>query len=115
MNIKRFSRKLIFPILLLICMWPISASTATVYEEQSTEDMSYVRGIVSRVYPDKMQISVKPAKGKRVRITIDLQTILEGVSHPDEFEKGQQLKVWYHEEGDVLRAVKIEKMMELGC
>ena len=85
------------------------------YEEMSTENMLYVRGLISRVDTDNMRISVRPPKGKRIRITIDPDTLLEGVSQIDEFKKEQQVKVWYSIENDINRAVKIKKMMELGC
>lgn len=92
---------------------PITAEE--MYEEVSTENMLYVRGLISKVDTDKMQISVRPPKGKRIRITIDPDTLLEGVSQIDEFEKEQQVKVWYSLETDTNRAIKIKKMMELGC
>lgn len=84
-------------------------------EEMSTEDTLYVRGLVSRVYLDKMQISVRPPKGDSIRITIDPDTILEGVSLIDDFQKEQQVKVWYSVDKGSNLAIKIIKMMELGC
>ena len=84
-------------------------------EEVSTEDALYVRGLVSKVYLDNMQISVRPPKGKLMRITIDPDTILEGVSQIDEFEKEQQVKIWYSPDEGNNRAIKIIKMMDLGC
>ena len=91
------------------------AGAEQMFEEMSTQDLLYVRGLVSRVDTDRMQISVRPAKGKRIRITIDPDTLLEGVTQIDEFEKEQQVKVWYSIENETNRAKKIIKMMELGC
>ena len=85
------------------------------YEEVSTEDMLYLRGLISKVDTDNMQILVRPPKGRGIRVTIDPDTLLEGVSQIDEFEKEQQVKVWYSIDNDVNRAIKIKKMMELGC
>jgi hypothetical protein len=106
-----------FILLLSSFLWftaqPIMANNTL--EEVSTEDTLYVRGLVSKVYLDKMQISVRPPKGKSVRISIDPDTILEGVSQIDEFEKEQQVKVWYSADDDNNRAIKIIKMLELGC
>ena len=93
----------------------ISLRAGETLEEVSTEDTLYVRGLVSKVYLDKMQISVRPPKGKSIRITIDPDTILEGVSLIDEFKKEQQVKVWYSLVEESKRAIKIIKMMELGC
>ena len=85
------------------------------YEEKSTEDSLYIRGIVSKVYPDKMQISVKPFKSKRVLIILDPETILDGASQIGELEKEQQVKVWYSTNNGDNRALKIKIMMKLGC
>jgi hypothetical protein len=85
------------------------------FEEMSMEDRLFVRGLISNVYPEKMQISIRPAKGDLVRVLIDSDTILEGLSRIDELEKEQQVKVWYAPDEDKNRAIKIIKMMELGC
>ena len=85
------------------------------FEEMSTQDMQYVRGLISRVSIEKMQISVRPPKGKLIRINIDPDTVLEGVSQIDEFKKEQQVKVWYSTENDSRKAIKVKMMMELGC
>jgi hypothetical protein len=115
MKMTRTVQKL--PLLLGLLIWfmagPILANEDL--EEVSTENALYVRGLVSKVYLDKMQISVRPPKGKSMRITIDPDTILEGVSQIDEFEKEQQVKIWYSPDEGNNRAIKIIKMMELGC
>jgi len=85
------------------------------FEEESTENMFYVRGLISKVYADKMQISVKPPKSKRVSITLGPNTILDGASQIGELEKEQQVKVWYSTDNGDNQAIKIKKMMELGC
>ena len=85
------------------------------FEEMSTQDMQYVRGLISRVSIEKMQISVRPPKGKLIRINIDPDTVLEGVSQIDGFKKEQQVKVWYSTENDSRKAIKVKMMMELGC
>ena len=92
-----------------------SGHTSDFYEETSTDDMMYIRGIVSKVSPEKMQIAVRPLKGKRVIITIDPDTLLEGISQIDELEKKQQVKVWYSILEGTNKAIKIKKMMDLGC
>ena len=94
---------------------PLTVAAEALFEEVSTEDLLYVRGLISRVYPEKMQISVRPPKSKLVRISIDADTILEGVSQIGDFEKEQQVKIWYSPENEKNRAIKIKKMMDLGC
>lgn len=85
------------------------------FEEMSTEERLFVRGLVSKVNIQDMAISVRPLKGKSMAIQITPETILEGVSGIDTFEKKQQVKVWYIIEDNENRAIKIKKMMELGC
>lgn len=92
---------------------PIGAKE--IFEEESTGKMLYVRGLISKVYADKMQISVKPPKSKRIWITLGPDTILDGASQIGEFEKEQQVKVWYSTDNGDNQAIKIKKMMELGC
>jgi hypothetical protein len=112
-RIRALNLVLLMSIFLLVGAGP--ALTVETLEEVSTEDTLYVRGLVSKVYLDKMQISVRPPKNKSIRITIDPDTILEGVSQIDEFQKEQQVKVWYSVEEGNNRAIKIIKMIELGC
>ncbi len=106
-------------LLLMLSLSPMfphpSGHASDFYEETSTDDMIYMRGIVSRVSPEEMQIAVRPLKGKRVVITIDPDTLLEGISQIDELEKKQQVKVWYSIQEETNKAIKIKKMMDLGC
>jgi hypothetical protein len=92
-----------------------TAGAAEMFEEISTEDMQFARGLVSSVKLDKMQIAVRPPKGKTLRINITPDTVMDGVSQIDEFEKEQQVKVWYRVEDGDNNAIKIIKLMELGC
>ena len=92
---------------------PVNA--ADLLEEMSTEDTIYIRGIISSVSPEKMQIAVRPPKSDRIVITIGPDTVLEGVKQIDELVKKQQVKIWYSPATSKNRAVKIKKIMELGC
>ena len=85
------------------------------FEEMSTGDMFYTKGLVSSVSPRKLQFAVRPLKGKRVVIEVDPDTIYEGVKQLEELLKKQQVKVWYRIDNEKNKAVKVKKMMELGC
>ena len=85
------------------------------FEEMSTEERLFVRGLISKVNIQEMQISVRPLKGKNMTIQIIPETLLEGIRGIDKFEKKQQVKVWYIIEDNEKRAIKVKKMMELGC
>ncbi len=106
------------PVLLamfVICLSWLQAAADESFDEVSTEEMRYVRGLISKVYPNRMEISIRPPKGGVVRIALDPDTILKGASRIDELKKEQQVKVWYSTGDGSNRAIRIEKMMELGC
>ena len=100
---------------IVVFLSSLPAAADESFAEVSTEEMLYVRGLISKIYPDKMEIQIRPPKGGVVRIALDPDTILKGVSRIDELEKEQQVKVWYSTENGNNRAIRIEKMMELGC
>jgi len=106
-------------LLLILSISPIfphpTGHASGLFEETSSDEMIYIRGIISKVSLEEMQIAVRPLKGKRVVITIDPDTILEGISQVDELDKKQQVKVWYSIEEEKNKAIKIKKMMDLGC
>jgi hypothetical protein len=102
--------------LTILSGWQVPpGNSAELFEEMSTEGLLYTRGLISSVSLDKMQIAVRPPKDKRIVITIDPDTIFEGVKRIDELQKKQQVKVWYSPADDQNKAVKIKKMMDLGC
>lgn len=109
----------ILGIALLITVCPLftlpPGHANSLFEEVSTDSIMFVRGLISSGYDENMQIAVRPLKGKRVVISIGPDTLLEGASRLDELEKKQQVKVWYSIENDGNRALKIIKMMDLGC
>lgn len=107
--------KLILLVSFIVHLSALPIVAKEIFEEVSTEDILYVRGLVSKVYADKMQISVQPPKSKRVRVTLGPDTVLDGVSNIGEFEKEQQVKVWYSIDNGDNQAIRVEKMMRLGC
>ncbi len=114
---KKLNRNItfiLFTSLFLFC-FPVTGWTSEQFSEMSTEHALYVQGVISRFYPDEMKLSIRPPKGKLIRVQIDPDTILEGVTRVDELEKEQQVKVWFLIDADGKRALKIKKMMGLGC
>ncbi len=96
---------------------PLQTLGQTNEESMQTSENNelYVRGEISRFYSDEMRLSIRPANGKLIRVDIVPDTILEGVSRVDELEPEQQVEVWYIPEDDINKAVRIKKMMRLGC
>jgi len=116
-DVKKISSVLctLFFLIILSGFQVSKGNAADLFEEMSTEDTLYIRGIISSVSLEKMQIAVRPPKSGRIIIRIDPDTILEGVKQIDELAKKQQVKIWYSPAGSANRAVKIKKMMDLGC
>ena len=95
--------------------FPTTGNALDLSEEVSTDEVIFTRGIISKIYAENMQIGVRPLKGKLIIISIDPDTLLEGFSRLDELGKKQQVKIWYSIENDGNKALKIKKMMDLGC
>jgi predicted component of type VI protein secretion system len=74
-----------------------------------------VQGVVQEISPAAGMLLVKPNKEKAVRLVIDQETSFAGVSSAAAIEKRQRVKAWYILDGEQNRAVKIEKMPDLGC
>ena len=80
------------------------------------EDQALViQGKVRSVAPETGELAVKPDKGERLTVVVDGYTKLQGFSALKELEKKQRVKVWYIVEGEKNKAVKVEKLPELGC
>jgi len=103
-------------ILLVACYTLLGVAADSSYdEERSTNEYLYARGLLSSVSIENGTISVRPAKGNRIKLKIEPTTIFEGFQSLEELERKQQVKVWYEPFGETMRALKVEKMMELGC
>lgn len=74
-----------------------------------------VQGVVQEISPAAGMLLVKPNKEKAVQLVIDQETSFAGVSSAAAIEKRQRVKAWYILDGGQNRAVKIEKMPDLGC
>lgn len=74
-----------------------------------------VQGMVKNVSEDPPAITVKPHKGEAVRIMLDADTALSGVSSLDDIERRRRVKIWYRVDGDQMTAVKVDVLPELGC
>ena len=84
--------------------------------ETTVGQESYVvQGIVKEISPEAGGLLVKPDKGQAVQLVIDRNTSFAGVSSAAAIEKRQRVKAWYIPDGEKNRAVKIEKVPDLGC
>lgn len=115
MKFKIFNLSLLMLLFSGIFSSGIFAGQPLLFEEVSTDNVTYMRGIISSVSTEEMQISVRPAKGDRVVVNIDPDTQMEGTRGIEDLEKEHQVKVWYQVEDNKNTALKIEKLPDLGC
>jgi len=83
--------------------------------EMSNDEPLFIQGSVKRISLKKKIITLKPSKQERVEFKVDEHTDFIRMSALEELKKGQRLKVWYTAVGNEKRAVKIEKLPDLGC
>lgn len=99
---------------LLLFLAPVVAAQNNT-SEMSVNETLLIQGTVRRVLPGKKTIFVKVDKGAKVQILVGQRTGFVGISSLEELKKGQRVKVWYTVVGEEKRAVKVEKLLELGC
>ncbi len=75
----------------------------------------FLKGKVKKVKPESKMISLKPKKGKSLHFIVPEQAKTIGFKMLDELEPKQQLKIWYVRDGEKNRAIKVERLPELGC
>lgn len=114
LHVRKILALLMFTSLFLL---PLQTIGQTSEESQQTpaDNEIYVRGEISRFYSDQMRLSIRPPDGKLIRVDILPETILEGVSRVDQLEPEHQVEVWYVSDDDGNKAVRIKKMMRVGC
>jgi hypothetical protein len=99
----------------LLLLWTPFVAAQNSTPEMSTLETLYIQGSVRRIFPEKKMILVKVSKGEKMLILVGQQTGFVGISSLEELEKGQHVKVWCTVVGEENRAVKVEKLPEVGC
>jgi hypothetical protein len=79
------------------------------------QEFVFVQGKARAISLENGTITVKPNKSKKIKIVIDAATTFKGASSLKDIEKANRVKVWYVLDGEDKKAVKIEKLPELGC
>ena len=80
-----------------------------------TTEALYVRGKVKKISFETKTILIKPNKGASLSFTFHEQTTLKGFASFEEIKKKQPVRIWYTIDGENNMAVKVEKVLELGC
>lgn len=80
------------------------------------QEFLLVEGKARAISLETNTLTVKPNKGKKMEFILDSATTFKGdVSSLKDIEKNNRLKVWYILDGDKKKALKIEKIPDLGC
>jgi len=79
------------------------------------QEFVLIEGKARNISLENNTITVKPNKGKKIKIVLDLATTFKGASSLKDIQKPNLVKVWYILDGENKRALKIEKMPDLGC
>ena len=79
------------------------------------QEFVFVEGKVRSISLESNTVTVKPNKSKKIKIVLDSATTFKGASSLKDIEKANRVKVWYVLDGENKRALKIEKLPELGC
>ncbi len=95
---------------------------SSVFSAENTEntvstasELVLIEGKVRRFDQENQSLQLQLKGGDKVTVRVDWSTALVGYSSPTEIEKGNKVKIWYHEAGTGSTAVKIEKKLMVGC
>ena len=105
-------------LVLMVLTLPFSAGAQSfsVADEMSMgKSVVFVNGRIASLSTKTKLMIVKPYKDKKIRIQLADETDFVDFYSLGELEKGLRVKVWYRADGENNRAVKIQKLPELGC
>ena len=109
--------KILFPVLGVVFLLVQHTALAQDNLEGRSVDQEFVlvEGKARDISPEENTLTVKPRKGKKVKVVLDPSVSFKGASSLQDIEKANRVKVWYIIDGDYKRAFKVEKLPELGC
>ncbi len=84
------------------------------WAEVQDETLS-LSGVVRQISITEGSLTLKPKEGRRQRVVFTTETLYEGVLNASEIKVKQKVTIWYVRENDLLKALKIKVMPELGC
>ena len=116
--IKQKNRQVSILIILIGCL--LLFGIPFVDAQNNTSDMSveeflFIQGTVKYISLEKQRITVKPSGKEKIRIYVDEHTDFVGIPTLEKLKKGQRVKVWYTPVKAANRALKVEKLPDLGC
>ncbi len=117
--IKTFQKKVVYVLITLLgsLLFANVSAYATQHEtNQTTINKVFItQGIVRRISLNDNEITVKPHKEPQVTIKVDGKTTFFRMFSLQDLEKYQRVRVWFTVIGERKRAIKIEKLPQVGC
>lgn len=109
---KNLKQLWIVSLAISLCVFAMAVNITVAGDQFDTPPLI---GVVIKMSPAKGVLVVKPANSEKQQLVFTEHTALKGVQVVQEIKVRKKVKVWYVLEKDLLRAVKIEVMPDLGC
>ncbi len=116
-TLKQFGRQAAAIVTVIGCLLLFSAPFAVAQDatDISVDGAVMVKGIVKQISKKKQRITLKPVQGERIKVFVDDKTVYTKMKSFDELQKDRPIRIWYTEDGDTKKAVKIEKLPNGSC
>lgn len=102
-------------IMAMFILWsPQTFASGGGSDEISRVEVLFIQGSVKKIFSGQSGVVVKPTSGEKMRIRLDEQTELVGIPLLENLQRGHQVRIWYSG-GEENRAVKLEKLPDVGC
>lgn len=120
MKINRLNRNAVLVLMWCALIFPsvFAGSYSQAADEsylQQIEETLLVTGWLKDVSTEMGTFAVRPSKGKKIKLIFNDQTIFQDFVSLEDIEEKQRVNVWYFIDGEEKRALKIEKIPDLGC
>lgn len=108
-----------FIVTLSFCFLLFIPSLSLAVDDPAATDVSQsplpAQGKVETFNLEKGKLTIKTSKGERISVFTGSPPVLVGYPSLGEIKKEHGVKIWYTIEGTKKIALKIEKMLDVGC
>lgn len=105
----------IVAVLFILLPGTVSAAEGQGDSVTSGTEVLVIEGKVRLFNPEKLSIVIQLKNGDKVKVWLDWNTTLVGYDSTDQIERKQKVKVWYSKQEGMLKVVKLEKKLMVGC
>lgn len=109
------TNRLVAAVCLVVGIVLFACARSPTDEAVSESDIHFVKGLVREISLEENYIVVKPKERESIRIFLDSKTKFVKLSSLEALSRRQWVKIWYEMEQGKSKAVKLEKIPDLGC